>query len=517
MKVMETLVKKIDKNNIDEEIMQEAGDILKKGGLVAFPTETVYGLGANALEEKAAKKTYEAKGRPSDNPLIVHIADYEDLRRIAVNIPPETDALAAHFWPGPLTMIFWKSNIVPYGTTGGLETVAVRMPSDPVALELIRAAGGFVSAPSANTSGRPSPTTAEHVIHDLNGKIDMVIDGGAVDIGVESTILDMTVSPPMILRPGAVTAEMFAEVIGPVDVDRTILDAESGVRPKAPGMKYRHYAPKARLMIVEGDIREEILAIRQLAYAAHRRKKKIGIIATSETLPFYNYGIIKNAGTRENEKTIARNLYRVLREFDQEDVDVIYSESFAMQGIGKAVMNRLEKAAGHQKIEAADIVKLQKYRRIIFVSATDSARGPIAAELLRNQDLEQEYIVDSRGMVVLFPEPVNQKAEAVMRSNGLTMEKHFSQQFDGENILDDTLVLTMEESQKDKLRTEYENVRNIYTLNEFTGDAAEIPNPYGKPLTAYGECFEVMERLIAELAEKLNSSAEGEKEWEKYM
>ena len=196
---------------------------------------------------------------------------------------------------------------------------------------------------------------------------------------------------------------------------------------------------------------------------------------------------------------------------------MIYSESFAMQGIGKAVMNRLEKAAGHQKIEAADIVKLQKYRRIIFVSATDSARGPIAAELLRNQDLEQEYIVDSRGMVVLFPEPVNQKAEAVMRSNGLTMEKHFSQQFDGENILDDTLVLTMEESQKDKLRTEYENVRNIYTLNEFTGDAAEIPNPYGKPLTAYGECFEVMERLIAELAEKLNSSAEGEKEWEKYM
>ncbi len=414
-------------------------------------------------------------------------------------------------------MIFWKSDVVPYGTTGGLETVAVRMPSDPAALALIRAAGGFVSAPSANTSGRPSPTTAEHVIHDLNGKIDMVIDGGAVDIGVESTILDMTVSPPMILRPGAVTAEMFAEVIGPVDVDRTILDAESGIRPKAPGMKYRHYAPKARLMIVEGDIREEILAIRQLAYAAHRRKKKIGIIATSETLPFYNYGIIKNAGTRENEKTIARNLYKVLREFDQEDAEVIYSESFAMQGIGKAVMNRLEKAAGHQKITAADIVKLQKYRRIIFVSGTDSARGPIAAELLRNQDLEQEYVVDSRGMVVLFPEPVNQKAEAVMRSVGMTMETHISQQFEGENILDDTLVLTMEESQKDKLRSEYENIRNIYTLNEFTEDTTEIPNPYGKPLTAYGECLEVMEKLIAELAEKLNLSAEGEKEWGKYM
>ena len=342
-------------------------------------------------------------------------------------------------------MIFQKSDEVPYGTTGGLDTVAVRMPSDPVALALIRAAGGFVSAPSANTSGRPSPTTAGHVIHDLEGKIDMIIDGGAVDIGVESTILDMTVSPPMILRPGAVTAEMFAEVIGPVDIDRTILNAESNIRPKAPGMKYRHYAPRARMMIVQGDIRDEILAIRQLAYAAHRRKKKIGIIATSETLPFYKYGIVKNVGTRENEKTIARNLYRVLREFDQEDVEVIYSESFAMTGIGKAVMNRLEKAAGHQRIDAAEIVKLQQYRRIIFVSGTDSARGPIAAELLRHQDLLQEYVVDSRGMVVLFPEPVNQKAEAVMRSAGMTMENHFSQQFDGESIPDDTLVLALEE------------------------------------------------------------------------
>ena len=313
MKVMETIIRKIDKNNIDKNVIQEAGNILKKGGLVAFPTETVYGLGANALDEKAAQKTYAAKGRPSDNPLIVHIADYEDLRRIAVKIPPETDALAVHFWPGPLTMIFWKSEAVPCGTTGGLDTVAVRMPADPVALEVIRSAGGFVSAPSANTSGRPSPTAAEHVVNDLDGKIDMVIDGGDVEIGVESTILDMTVSPPMILRPGAVTAEMFEEVIGPVEIDRTILKAESGIRPKAPGMKYRHYAPKARLLIVEGDIREEILAIRQIAYAAHRRKRKVGIIATQETLPFYNYGTVKNVGTRENEKTIARNLYRVLR------------------------------------------------------------------------------------------------------------------------------------------------------------------------------------------------------------
>lgn len=302
MDVMETKIRKIDKNKIDENIIEEAAAILREGGLVAFPTETVYGLGADALQEEAARKTYAAKGRPSDNPLIVHIADYEDLRKIAVNIPAETDMLAAHFWPGPLTMIFEKSPAVPYGTTGGLDTVAVRMPVDPVAAALIRAAGGFVSAPSANTSGRPSPTTAEHVAEDLSGRIEMILDSGPVDIGLESTILDMTVTPPMILRPGAITAEMFEEVIGPVDVDQTLLSADSVQAPKAPGMKYRHYAPKAKMFIVEGDLREEILAIRQLSYAAHRQGKEVGIIATAETLPFYNHGIVKSVGTRENEK-----------------------------------------------------------------------------------------------------------------------------------------------------------------------------------------------------------------------
>lgn len=502
---MKTIVKKTDKNQIDDEVIREAGEILKKGGLVAFPTETVYGLGADALKEEAAKKTYEAKGRPSDNPLIVHIADYEDLRKIAVNIPAETDALAAHFWPGPLTMIFEKSDVVPYGTTGGLDTVAVRMPSDPIAAELIRAAGGFVSAPSANTSGRPSPTTAEHVLEDLGGKIDMVIDGGSVDIGLESTILDMTVDPPMILRPGAITADMFEEVIGPVSIDETILGSESEKPPKAPGMKYRHYAPKARLAIVEGDLREEILAIRQLAYAASREGKKVGIIATDETLPFYKYGLVKNIGTRENEKTIARNLYRILREFDEEDVDTIYSESFAMQGIGKAIMNRLEKAAGHLRLSAASIVKEQKYRRVIFVSSTDSARGPMAAELLRQEDLEQEYVIDSMGIVVLFPEPANQKAEAIMKSAGMTLEEHTSRQFNDENLQDDVLVLAINEAAKSKILAEYKNAVNVYTLNEFAEDETEIPDPYGKPLTAYGECYEVLRVLIGKTAAKLNT------------
>ena len=507
---METIIEKIDKNQIDETIIARAGAVLRGGGLVAFPTETVYGLGADALQEEAARKTYEAKGRPSDNPLIVHIADYDDLKKVAVNIPAETDILAAHFWPGPLTMIFEKSDAVPYGTTGGLDTVAVRMPSDPVARALIRAAGGFVSAPSANTSGRPSPTTAAHVAEDLSGKIEMILDGGEVEIGLESTILDMTVDPPMILRPGAITAEMFEKVIGEVSVDETLLGDESEKAPKAPGMKYRHYAPKAPLIIVEGDLREEILAIRQLAYAAHRQGRKIGIIATNETVPFYKYGMVKNIGTRENEKTIARNLYRVLREFDEEEIETIYSESFALQGIGKAIMNRLEKAAGHTRISAAAVVKQQKYRRITFVSGTDSARGPMAAEILRHQDLKQEYVIDSRGMVVLFPEPANQKANAIMKSARMTLEDHTSRQFDRENLQEDTLILTIDRQEKEKILSEYGKAENLYTLNEFVGENTEIPDPYGKPLADYGKCYEVLSGLIEKLAKKINSFAEEE-------
>lgn len=353
---MKTKILKIDRNQIEERIIKEAGDILKAGGLVAFPTETVYGLGANALDEEAAVKTYAAKGRPSDNPLIVHIANLAALEGITEEIPPQTEALAERFWPGPLTMIFNKNDRVPYGTTGGLDTVAVRMPSDEIALKLIAAAGGYVSGPSANTSGRPSPTTAAHVKEDLDGKIEMILDGGSVDIGVESTILDMTVSPPMILRPGAITREMFEEVIGEVTVDQTILSAESTQAPKAPGMKYRHYAPKANLVIVDGELSQEVKAIQKLSEEAADRGEKIGVIATSETIDSYTQGIVKNVGSREKKGSIARHLYQVLREFDEEDVSMIYSEAFAMDGIGKAVMNRLEKAAGHHHIEADDVL-----------------------------------------------------------------------------------------------------------------------------------------------------------------
>ena len=350
IKHMRTIIKKINKNQVNTDVIREAGRILKEGGLVAFPTETVYGLGADALNEDAAKKIYAAKGRPSDNPLIIHITNMEALDRITVSISEKARIVAKHYWPGPLTMIFDKSDIVPYGTTGGLNTVAVRMPIHEIAREVIDAGGGYIAAPSANTSGRPSPTTAQHVAEDLDGRVDMIVDGGTVDIGVESTILDMTVEPPMILRPGAVTREMLETVIGEVAVDQTLIQPDSKKAPKAPGMKYRHYAPKADLTIVEGEMARVVAEINHLTREKLEGGYRVGIIGTSETIGEYKAGDIKCIGTREDEATIAGNLYSILREFDDDKVDYIYSESFATGGIGSAIMNRLLKAAGHHVI-----------------------------------------------------------------------------------------------------------------------------------------------------------------------
>ena len=328
-----------------------AGEILKSGGLVAFPTETVYGLGANALDEAAAAQIYAAKGRPSDNPLIVHIADIEALEGIVEKVPEDARRLAEAFWPGPLTMIFRKNPRVPYGTTGGLDTVAVRMPSDPIARALIRLAGVPVAAPSANRSGRPSPTTADHVWQDMAGRIEMIIDGGPVGIGVESTIVDVSEAKPVILRPGVITKAMMEMVIGPLDVDQAVISPDSGIKPKAPGMKYRHYAPKAELTVVEGETEAVITAVNRLTEEAEAERKKVGIIATDETIGRYEKGLVRSLGVRSHEDEISMHLFEVLRSFDETDVDCIYSESFEDAAIGQAIMNRLLKAAGHRVIK----------------------------------------------------------------------------------------------------------------------------------------------------------------------
>ena len=305
---------------IDHAALARGGEILKQGGLVAFPTETVYGLGGNALTP------------------------------IVKEVPEKAKILAEKFWPGPLTMIFEKSDLVPLETTGGLNSVAVRFPSDPIAAELILQAGGYVAAPSANTSGRPSPTTAQHVEEDLGDAIEMIIDGGPVGIGLESTIVDFTEDVPVVLRPGYISLEMLQEVLGDVRMDKGLIKPDSKVHPKAPGMKYRHYAPKADLAIVEGPTEEVINAINQFVKEDQANGLQAGIIATEETISRYPCGTVKCIGSREAEETIAHNLYEVLREFDQCQVSKIYSEAFYTPKMGQAIMNRLLKAAGHKII-----------------------------------------------------------------------------------------------------------------------------------------------------------------------
>lgn len=333
--------------------MDEAISIIKSGGLVAFPTETVYGLGGDAENKEAAKKIYAAKGRPSDNPLIVHIYDFKQAEKICKNIPKEARILAEKFWPGPMTMILEKNDIIPLETTGGLETVAIRMPSHKIAREFLRRSNVMIAAPSANLSGRPSPTTAMHVIHDLDGKIDCIIEGGECDIGLESSIIDLSTNVPTILRPGYINKEMFEEALQrEVIIDPAILDANKlkNIRPKAPGMKYRHYAPKGSLTIVEGEKDKVIRTINENILKYKSEGKKTGVIALDDTKDKYDADVVLSIGERDNEYSIAKHLYAALREFDDMNVEVMYSESFATPNIGQAIMNRLLKAAGHHII-----------------------------------------------------------------------------------------------------------------------------------------------------------------------
>lgn len=354
---MKTQIMSLEKDEGMESLadkLARAGRVIKDGGLVAFPTETVYGLGGDALNPESSKKIYAAKGRPSDNPLIVHIADIQKLEKIVQNVPENAKKLADAFWPGPLTMIIKKSGLVPYQTTGGLDTVAVRMPAHPLALMFIKEAGGYVAAPSANLSGKPSPTKAGHVIHDMDGRIDMILCAdneteGA--IGIESTIIDMTGDVPMILRPGYITQKMISDIIGKTDADTAILGNETDEPPKAPGMKYRHYAPKGELVIVEGESQNVLKYINDKLFLHAQKGEKTGVIGTSEMIKSYRADSVKDAGRQGDMRSAASRLYAFLREFDDENVAYIYSESFSREGVGQAVMNRLLKAAGHKCIK----------------------------------------------------------------------------------------------------------------------------------------------------------------------
>lgn len=342
----ETSVIKIDKDNIDKAAFEIPKDVLKSGGLVAFPTETVYGLGANALDTDAVKNIFKAKGRPSDNPLIVHIWNVSQIDELVLEISESAKLLIDKFWPGPLTLLFKKSEKVPLVTSGGLDTVAIRMPDNEIALRLLESVNIPIAAPSANTSGRPSPTNSQHVLEDLNGKVDIIIDGGITGVGLESTVLDLTCETPMILRPGGVTYEDLIKVLGKVEYDPAIETMKENVRPKSPGQKYRHYSPLADMEIFSGNIDLMIKEINKKAEEYTEKGLNVGIIATDETIDKYSSLNIKSVGSRKKLETIATNLFHVLREFDKLDVDVILSEGVEETQIGKAIMNRMKKAAG---------------------------------------------------------------------------------------------------------------------------------------------------------------------------
>ena len=346
------LIRVPDRDPVDEGLLIEAAELIRSGGLVGFPTETVYGLGANALSTEAAERIYAAKGRPSDNPLIVHISSMEELPPLVQEIPEDAKILAAAFWPGPLTMIFRKSDLVPDTTSGGLPTVAVRMPSDPVARALIRLSGVPIAAPSGNLSGRPSPTTAKHMMDDMDGRIGMIIDGGPVRVGVESTIVDLTGTVPCLLRPGAVTLPMLEALLGTVELDEALVHPLSPeVHPKAPGMKYRHYAPKAQLTLYEGAEDDVVRRIQQEVDKARQEGKQPGVLATEETKARYTGADVRSAGSRTDPGSIARGLFSVLRSFDDDGVDVIFGEAVSEEGLGLAIMNRMTKAAGYHRVK----------------------------------------------------------------------------------------------------------------------------------------------------------------------
>lgn len=346
---MKTMISSIDKDNIDLEELKKHAKLLSEGKTVIFPTETVYGLGANALDEDAVKKIYEAKGRPSDNPLIVHIHEKEQVHELAKDVNDNAKIVMDRFWPGPITIILNKKDIVPKTTSGGLDTVAIRMPSHKIAKEIIKQSGVPIAAPSANISGRPSPTKAQHVKDEMEGRVSGIVLGGDSNFGLESTVLDLTSETPMILRPGSITKEDLESVLGKVELDPSLAKKEDNQKAKAPGMKYTHYSPDADVFIVSGSEDDVFNKVNELILINNENGLKTGVMCLEKNKHKYNGEVISLGSTLEE---VASNLFNVLREMDKLKVDIIYSEEFEIAGIGQAIMNRLLKSAGYKIIKA---------------------------------------------------------------------------------------------------------------------------------------------------------------------
>ncbi|HHY38681.1 MAG TPA: threonylcarbamoyl-AMP synthase [Clostridia bacterium] len=504
-----TPVYRVDPRQPDEAVLSLAGAILRSGGTVAFPTETVYGLGANALDAQAVRRIFEAKGRPADNPIIVHVSSFDEVRPLVTEIPPQIRTLMRTFWPGPLTILFKRSDLIPDIVTAGLDTVGIRMPDHPVALGIIRHAGVPIAAPSANISSYPSPTTAEHVVHDLDGRIDAVIDGGPTGIGVESTVLDISGDKPLILRPGYITIEDLRPFVPGVTVDPRVdgaLSPADSSPPRSPGQKYRHYSPKATVWLVEPDPRmpdstEDIArrAIRLVRSLLDETRAPVGILASEETEEAYRRHfkegvVVMTVGSREHLREVASRLFGCLREMDDAGVQTVVAEGFCSTGLGLAIMNRLRRAADFRCFpetvksfpENAESVpenvktppggcgeekatKPPGTKKVLFVCTGNTCRSPMAAGLF-NHLAKPPWVAESAGMAAAEGEPASLQARNVARRHGVDLSRHRSRRVNSEMIEKADLVLTMTAFQRDMLRRqEPKKADRIFTLKEYAG------------------------------------------------
>ena len=469
--------------SVSDEDLQIGAAILQEGGTVIFPTETVYGLGADARSPKAAEKIFEAKGRPSDNPLIVHIAEEEQLNDLVIEIPEKAKTLMQAFWPGPLTLIFKKAECVPTTVTGGLSTVAVRMPEHPVAKKLLSIAKVPVAAPSANLSGKPSPTTFLHVKQDMDGRVDAIVDGGNCRVGVESTVLDISGEIPVLYRPGGVTKEQIESLIGPIQV---VTKAKEGESPKSPGLKYKHYAPDAEIQILRGSMEQVEAYAKQLS-----KEHKTAILTFDEFPAFPDHIITYSLGSRNNPEDAAHRLFAALRNLDLQGVTYILAPEIPDDGVWSAVRNRLYRAAGVNIISLAE-------KSVLFVCTGNTCRSPMAEGILKEIAKRERLSVSvSSAGICAGNGSASQNAIQAMQEIGITISEHHPTQLTFDKIQDADLVLTMTTGHKQMILQAFGQCENkVFTLSEWAGESTDILDPYGGDLAVYCACRDEIQELL---------------------
>ncbi|MGE5579827.1 MAG: L-threonylcarbamoyladenylate synthase [Bacillota bacterium] len=529
---METRVVRVDPFDPRADLLEPCAVALRQGGLVAFPTETVYGLGANALDPLAVSRIFDAKGRPQDNPLIVHVSRPESVAPLVREISPVAERLMETFWPGPLTLIFPKSDLVPPVVTAGLGTVAVRMPDHPVAHLLIDQAGVPVAAPSANISGSPSPTTFEETRADLDGRVHYIIDGGPAGIGVESTVLDISGPIPVVLRPGGLSVEELQAVLGEVRVAGRAAGSEVGTGagseagshtvgieeftgpPPSPGMKYKHYAPKAPVLLAKGDPDEQGRSILLLALKSLMSGKRVAVLASSENTSRYSRLAssypgslhVLELGPRSDLAPVAARLFSSLRYADSLGADVILAESFPEAGLGLAIQNRLQRASGGKTVPGLRDATLN----LLMVCSGNTCRSPMAEALMRALWDRSGHLpmlqVWSRGTSALPGFPASHEAIEAMAARGLDLSKHLSAPVSEADLETADLVLTMTGAHKNALLGRYPaHAAKVRTLAEVSEGAVrgDVEDPFGLDQAQYDRAAETIERGLSALIARL--------------